>query len=90
MQFDKNKFALAATVTIVIAYVICAAFTALAPELALRFLGWMIHLVNLEKAAGVQITFSGFLLGLVPILFYTYAGTWIFAWLYNRFVQPQP
>lgn len=90
MTLNTNRFALAAAVTMGILYIVCAAFTALAPELALRFLGWMVHLVNLEQATEVQITFTGFIFGLLPILFYAYIGAWLFAWLYNRFLQPQP
>ena len=84
MGFDKNKFALAASGTMGIAYVICAAFTAFAPELALRFLGWMIHLINLEEAVAVNVTLPGFFGGLLPILFYSYLTAWVFAWLYNK------
>ncbi|MBI2034098.1 MAG: hypothetical protein HYT13_03315 [Candidatus Liptonbacteria bacterium] len=85
MGINKNKFALALAATMAVLYVICAAFTAIAPELALKVLGWVIHLVNLEKATEVSITFGGFIVGLIPIFFYSYAGGWIFASFYNRF-----
>lgn len=88
MELNKQKFSLAATITMGIAYVICAIFTALFPDIALKFLGWIIHLVNVEKFAdGVQVTLGSFIFGLLPILFYTYLGTYLFAWLYNRFVK---
>ena len=91
MELNKQKFSLAATATMGIAYVICAVFTALFPDFALKFLGWMIHLINIEKfAGGVQITFGTLLLGLLPILFYTYIVTYIFAWIYNKLLQPRP
>ena len=56
MGINKNKFALALAATMAVLYAFCAVFTAIAPELALKILGWVIHLVNLEKAAEVQIT----------------------------------
>lgn len=88
MEFNKNKFALAAAGAMGIAYVICAAFTALWPAVALKFLGWMVHLVNVEKfASGVQVTFGGFILGLLPIVFYAYILGWLFAWFYNRLLK---
>lgn len=91
MKFHAQKFSLAATLTMGIVYVVCAAFTAVAPDLALKFLGWMLHIVNVEKFAGeVQMTFGSVILGLLPILFYTYLATWLFAWLYNKFLASAP
>ena len=88
MELNANKFSLAAVITVGITYVICAIFTMLLPEVALKFLGWMLHLVNVEKfAGGVEVTPATFVLGLLPILFYTYFGTFLFAWLYNRFLR---
>lgn len=88
MELNKQKFSLAATITMGIAYVICAVFTALLPDVALKFLGWMVHIVNVEKfAGGVEVTFGGFILGLLPVLFYTYLVSYLFAWLYNKLVQ---
>lgn len=88
MTLNAHKFSLAATITMGITYVICAVFTALLPDVALKFLGWMMHIVNVEKfAGGVEVTFGGFLLGLLPIVFYTYFGTFVFAWLYNKLIQ---
>ena len=85
MELNKQKFSLAAATTMGVAYVICTVFTALLPDVALKFLGWMIHLVNVEKfAGGVEVTFGGFLLGLLPILFYTYISAYLFSWLYNK------
>ncbi|OGD24294.1 hypothetical protein A2Z10_02725 [Candidatus Azambacteria bacterium RBG_16_47_10] len=84
MQFNAQKFALAATITMGIAYVICAAFTALNPELAMKFLGWIIHLTNVDKFTAIEVTFGSFIASLVPILAYTYFGAYLFAWLYNK------
>lgn len=87
MKLHAQKFALAATITMGVAYVICAAFTALSPDLAMRFLGWIIHLTNVDKFTAIEVTFGGFIAGIVPILAYTYAGTYLFASLYNKFIQ---
>jgi len=87
MKLNKHKFALAATITITIVYAVCAVFTALLPDVALKFLGWMLHLVNVENfAGGVEITFGGVILGLLPIIFYSYLTTYLFAWLYNKLI----
>lgn len=88
MTLNTHKFSLAATITMGITYVICTVFTLFFPDIALKFLGWMMHLVNVEKiAGGVEVTIGGFLLGFLPILFYTYIGTYVFARLYNRLIQ---
>ncbi|MBI5913572.1 hypothetical protein HY839_04005 [Candidatus Azambacteria bacterium] len=87
MQLNAQKFALAATITMGIAYTICAAFTALNPDLAMRFLGWIIHLTNVDKFTSINVTFGSFIASLVPILVYTYGGTYLFAWLYNKFTK---
>lgn len=88
MEFNKNKFGLALAGTMTIAYVVCALFTAIAPDLALKFLGWMVHLVNVDKFAdGTEVTFGTFILGLLPIIFYAYLAGWLFAWMYNRLVK---
>lgn len=90
MELNKSKLALATTITMAITYLICGLFTALWPDVALKFLGWMIHLVNIEKfAGGVNVTLGNFILGLLPILFYTYLGTYLFAWLYNKLIRPK-
>lgn len=89
MTLNTNKLALAATITIGIAYIVCAVFTAIAPETALKFLGWTLHLVNVDKfAGGVEVTLGSFILGLLPILFYSYITAYIFALLYNKLIQP--
>ncbi|MBI2514842.1 hypothetical protein HYV91_01470 [Candidatus Wolfebacteria bacterium] len=91
MELNKQKLSLAATATMTITYIICGIFTALLPDVALKFLGWMVHLVNVEKfAGGVEVTLDSFILGLLPILFYTYLATYLFAWLYNKFIQSRP
>lgn len=87
MKLHAQKFALAATITMGIAYTICAAFTALNPDLAMRFLGWIIHLTNVDKFTAIEVTLGSFIASLVPILAYTYVGTYLFASLYNRFMQ---
>ena len=87
-QINKNGFALAAGGVMGIIYIVCAIFVALWPDFALQLLGWLVHLVNVEKFAGdVTITFSGFLAGLAQAVVYTYIGAWLIAWLHNKFCQ---
>ena len=85
MEIDKRKFSWAAALTMGVVYVVCAVFVALWPASALRLLGWLVHLVNVDKFAGdVGITVGGFIGGLAQVFLYTYIGAWLFAWLHNR------
>jgi len=90
MKLNIQKFSLAAAVAMGVIYAVCAAFVAAWPDFSLKLLGWLVHLVNVEKFAGdVAITLIGFVIGLAQIVVYTYIGAWIFAWLHNRFMQSQ-
>lgn len=88
MELNKQKFSLAAAGAMGAVYVVCAIFVALWPDFALQLLGWLVHVVNVEKFAGdVAITFGGFVAGLAQVLVYTYAVAWVFAWLHNRSIK---
>ena len=88
MAINTKKFSLALTVTMGIAYLACAVFVWIFPNLSLTLLGWVAHLVNVDKFAGdVQITLGGVILGLIQISVYAYLASWLFASLYNRFTK---
>ena len=85
MKLETKKFAMAAGLTVTVAYAVCATFAAIWPEAAVRFLGWMLHIINIEKVAGdVKITLGSVILGWIPLVLYSYFTALIFAWLYNR------
>lgn len=86
-QINVNGFALAATGVVAIIYILCTIVVALAPDLALKLFGTLVHLVNLEKTADMRLTFGGFLAGLIQATLYTYIGAWLVAWLHNKFCQ---
>ena len=86
MELKKGKLALAAAATFGVSYVVCALFVIVAPDLALRLVGWLFHLLNVEQFAGeVAITAGAFAGGLVQVLIYSYLVAWLLAWFYNRF-----
>lgn len=88
MHLNAKKFASAAAITLTAAYIVCAVFTALWPEAAIRFLGSMLHIVNVAKFTGdVEMTFGSVILGWIPLVLYSYFTALIFAWLYNRSVK---
>lgn len=84
-MLDANKFAKAGALTAGILYVVCAIAVWLLPDFSLQLLGWVAHLVNVDKFAGdVQVTLGGVLLGLIQILVYAYISFWLFAKIHNR------
>lgn len=84
MKIDQNKFALAIAGTFGVMYVLCAALVALAPGVALKLLGWVVHIVNVDKFAGdVEITAVGLIIGLVQIVAYSYLTARLFSFLYD-------
>lgn len=88
MQLNIKKFASAAALTMTAAYAVCAIFTALWPETAIRFLGSMLHIVNVAKFTGdVEMTLGSAILGWIPLALYSYFTALVFAWLYNRSVK---
>lgn len=85
-QINKNSFALAAGGVMGGIYVVCSIFVALWPEFALQLLGWLVHLVNVDKFAGdMAMTLGGFIAGLIQVIIYSYIGAWLIALLHNKF-----
>ena len=90
MELKKHQFSLAAATTFGIMYILCAGFTALWPGLAMQLLGWVAHIVNVDKfAGGVEVSLGGVAIGLLEIVVYSYVATYLFASLYNRFIMPK-
>ena len=88
MQFNNLKFAYAASATAGIMYIVCAAFTALWHDTAVRLAGYIMHVIDIQQLSGdVVVTWGGAIIGLIEIVIYVFVFAWIFAWLYNRFVK---
>lgn len=86
MQLNVKSFALATASTMGIMYLVCVLVVAAAPDFAFQLLGWVAHIVNVEKFAGdVSLTTGGVFVGLVEIVVYAFVASWILAALYNRF-----
>ncbi len=84
MELNKNKFALAAMVTMGVWYLVCALLVALVPDLAMTLFSWMVHLVNLQAA---ELTWPTFFAGLVEIVALSYLTGWVFAAAHNWAVK---
>src|SRR3989338_8782112 len=87
-KINAGGLAKAAAGIMGLVYVVCAIFVALWPDFALQLLGWLVHLVNVDKFAGdVQITAGGFVAGLIQVIVYSYIVAWLVAWMHNKFCK---
>lgn len=85
-EINVRGFALAAGGVMGAVYTVCAVFVSLFPDLSLRLLGWLVHLVNVERFADdVAVTTTSFLAGLAEVTIYSFVIAWLLAWLHNRF-----
>lgn len=87
MELNTKSFSLAALVAAVLLYIVCVIFVVAAPSLAIKILGGIIHTVNVSQFMEASVTFSGVMLGIIPVLIYSYFGALIFASVYNKFVR---
>ena len=88
MKLNKQRFALRSALVMGGLYVLCTAFVALFPVFAMKLTAAMFHMVEISKSAGsFQVTFSNFVLGIIPLLFYTYILAWLFAWIFEKSVE---
>lgn len=82
-RFETARVAGAAAITAGIAYLVCAAFVAIAPDAAVQLLGWLTHVTNLDQIAARGVTMGGVLAGLVQVVLYVYLVTWLFGLTYT-------
>jgi len=88
MQFNAQKLASAAALTSGVMYLVCVVVAVAWPEVALKLVGWLAHIVNIEKFAGdVAVTAGGVAIGLLEVMVYGYIAAWIFASIYNRLLK---
>ena len=88
MKLNKQRFASRSALVVGGLYILCTVFVALFPSLAMKLTAAMFHMVEGSKSFGsFQVTFGNFLLGLVPLMFYTYVGAWLFAWIFEKSVE---
>ncbi len=84
MELNKHRFALEGALAMGALYSVCGIFTALWPDTAVKLLGWMTHIVDVKNALDVKATLSGFVIGLLFVLVYSYFAALIFTWIHNR------
>lgn len=88
MQLQSGSLALSGAVTAAVLYAACSLFVLLAPELAVKLTGNVMHMITLEPiAANIQITLASFISGLVQVVLSTYVALLIFAGVYNQMTK---
>jgi len=83
-KVNMKSALLATTITTGILYVVCAFLVALWPKQTVAFFGSWFHGIDITKIAGVPLSFSSFLLGLISLLIVVFVTTFVFVYLYNR------
>ncbi len=84
MAKNANNFALAASATAGLAYLICTALCYFWPQFSLDLMAPMVHQTDLNQFMPLMvITLRMTLLGLVQWVVYTYALVYYWVWLYN-------
>lgn len=86
-MIQKNKFALAVADVMTGISALCGGLVAIAPDLAARLAGSIMHLVNIDPS--MRITWGGFVAGLVQVFVYSYVLAYIFAWLHNKYTTSE-
>ncbi|NUQ57565.1 MAG: hypothetical protein HUT38_03730 [Candidatus Paceibacter sp.] len=84
-MLQKNKFAFAVADVMAAVGALCAGLVAIAPELAAKLAGSIMHLVNIDPA--MKITWGGFFLGLVQVWVYSFILAYVFAWIHNKYSE---
>ncbi len=88
MQLNATKLAKAVVATVLILYTVCTLFVAVAPEFSMTILAGAMHIPGIGDSLGeIEVTFGGFLLGLIPMILYSYVGVYLIAVLYNRSIK---
>jgi len=82
-MLNKNKFALSAGIAVAAISALCAGFVIIAPNLAAKLAGSIMHLVNIDPS--MKITAGSFILGALQSFIYGYIIAFIFAWLHNKY-----
>lgn len=84
MKFNVQQLAISAALTMGVAYLVCALVVGLWPDVVLKLMQSLFHLVNLQTVFGtMNITFTGFFSGLVQAMLYPYLAILGFGWFYN-------
>jgi hypothetical protein len=82
MKFNSVKFALAATLTTAVIWVICSLLVFLLPQATIMASSDMIHM-DIQDMMW-SLTLSGFIKGLILWSLSVGLSAWIFAVIYNR------
>lgn len=84
MSLNHQKLALAAAAVMSAFFIVCAAFTALLPNLAFKLFGWLMMLDLTEFISQLDLSAAAIIGGLAQTFIYTYVFVWFLAWLYNK------
>lgn len=87
-MLKSKSFANAATLVIVVFYVICALISYVAPDLLIAISSSWIHSLSLESLKTTSLmSIKSLSVGLLTMSVFTWITTYVFAEVYNRFAK---
>ena len=90
MRLNLQKFSLWSAAAAGAVYSVCTLFVALWPASSTKLMGWLFHLSSPETVFGtMRVTLTGYVGALVEVIIYSYIVSLIFAWIFNRSVEPK-
>lgn len=83
MKIETSKFSFASAAIASAVYALCSVFVALFPKGSEMFVSTLTHV----KSPSIirQVTVGGFVFGLVQVFVYVLLGSWVLAFLLNRY-----
>ena len=84
MKEKRMVWANAAALTTALAWVVCTLFVLVLPELSLVLTKNLLHGLEIEVLGSWQVTWGGFLSGLILLAVSAWLFGWVLAWTYQR------
>ncbi len=88
-MLNSSRLALVVVQFTTITWIVCTAFVALSPGFAGRMSNLAFHMMQATGLADPRLTVGGFVLGLIFWDIIAYLAAVLFAWLWNRSVEPK-
>lgn len=89
MELNTQRIAWSVALTLAMVYTVFMFFAALTPGAVGQLLNWMAPIVSPDKFVNANMTFGGYVFGLIQIFVYSYLITWIFGAVHNSFVRSE-
>lgn len=84
MKLSPVTFGLSSAFVVSICYTVCTIMAIVTPDMLLRVFNSMLLIVTIDQASlNTNISFTGYLVGIVQVFAYIFVIHWLFATTYN-------